>query len=180
MREQVGAAAANRTLHTVSPAGECPSVRPAWAHRSGQAIVESAITTMVSVVTIMVVLQLALVIAQVFGASHVGRETSRWLAVRVDTIDSAVVTQASAYAANLPGVSGTVGSGGLSSVTVNPSCVALTAGKCTSRASGDAVTVTVTADLSRVMFLPTTYGVAPLQFRLPATMPPIAYTVLLE
>jgi hypothetical protein len=31
-----------------------------------------------------------------------------------------------------------------------------------------------------VMFLPTTYGISPLQFRLPGTMPPIAYTVLLE
>ena len=63
---------------------------------------------------------------------------------------------------------------------MSPSCTALTAGKCASRSSGDAVTVTVVANLSRVMFLPTTYGIAPLQFRLPATMPPVAYTVLLE
>ena len=131
---------------------------------------------MLSVVTIIVILQLSLVLAQVIGAAHVTRQTSRWLAVRVDTIDSLVVAQANTFAASLPGV----GSGGISSVAVNPSCVALTAGKCASRASGDAVTVTVTANLAQVMFLPTTYGIAPLQFRLPATMPPIAYTVLLE
>jgi hypothetical protein len=133
---------------------------------------------MLSVVTIIVVLQLSLVIAQLMGTAHVARQTSRWLAVRVDTIDSAVVTQANTFATNLPGV----GAGGIASVTVSPSCTALTGtpGKCASRTSGDAVTVTVTANLARVMFLPTTYGIAPLQFRLPATMPPIAYTVLLE
>jgi hypothetical protein len=30
------------------------------------------------------------------------------------------------------------------------------------------------------MFLPSTFGVAPFQFRLPTTMPTISYTVLLE
>jgi hypothetical protein len=145
------------------------------SRRPGQALIESAITAMLSVVTILVVLQLSLVIAQAMGTAHVARTTARWLAVRVDTIDSAVVAQANTFATNLPGVDG-----GITSVTVSPSCPSLTGGKCTTRTNGDAVTVTVTANLARVMFLPTTYGIAPLQFRLPATMPPIAYTVLLE
>ncbi|MCC7370495.1 MAG: hypothetical protein IT306_18875 [Chloroflexi bacterium] len=146
------------------------------SHRSGQALVETAITTLLSVVTVVVVLQLSMVVAQAISAAHVARQTSRWLAVRIDTIDSAVSTQATAFAANLPGVS----NGGITSVTVSPSCASLTGGKCASRSSGDAVTVSVTANLSHVMFLPTTIGVAPLQFRLPSTMPAIAYTVLLE
>ncbi|MGE3269328.1 MAG: hypothetical protein AB7P40_11310 [Chloroflexota bacterium] len=144
--------------------------------QSGQAVVEAALTTLISVITVVVVLQLSLVVAQLFGTAHVARETSRWLAVRIDTIDSAVVAQANTYAANLPGV----GSGGISSVTVTPSCVSLTSGKCASRDTGDAVTVSVRANLARVMFLPMTYGIPPLQFRLPSTMPAIAYTVLLE
>jgi hypothetical protein len=176
MRQRLGASAAHRALCLVSARWPAWIAGPARARRSGQAVVEAAITTMLSVVTIIVILQLSLVVAQVMGAAHVARQTSRWLAVRVDTIDSLVVAQANTFATNLPGV----GAGGITSVTVNPSCVALTAGKCASRSSGDAVTVTLTANLAQVMFLPTTYGIAPLQFRLPATMPPIAYTVLLE
>lgn len=176
MRQSLGASAAYRAFCSVAARWRRQASRPARARRSGQAAVEAAITTMMSVVTIIVVLQLSLVVAQVIGASHVSRETSRWLAVRVDTIDSDVVTQANAYANNLPGIS----NGGISSVTISPSCTALVSGKCASRSSGDAVTVSVVANLSRVMFLPTSYGIAPLQFTLPATMPPIAYTVLLE
>ena len=176
MRQPGGASAAYRAMCSVAARWRGQASRPARARRSGQAVVEAAITTMLSVVTIIVVLQLSLVVAQVMGAAHVARQTSRWLAVRVDTIDSLVATQANTFATSLPGV----GSGGISSVTISPSCTALVSGKCTTRSSGDAVTVTVTANLARVMFLPTTYGIAPLQFRLPATMPPIAYTVLLE
>ena len=45
---------------------------------------------------------------------------------------------------------------------------------------GDQVKVTVTTSLTAVMFLPMTFGIAPFKFTLPGTMPPIAYTVLLE
>ena len=176
MRHSLEASAAYRACCSVAARWWGRASRPARARRSGQAVVEAAITTLISVITIIVVIQLSMVVAQVIGASHVARETSRWLAVRVDTIDSAVATQAGLYANNLPGIS----NGGIASVTVSPSCATLTSGKCASRSSGDAVTVTVTANLSRVMFLPTSYGIAPLQFRLPATMPPVAYTVLLE
>jgi hypothetical protein len=179
MRRPFRAFAAYQALRSLPARWSRRAARPALACRPGQAIVEAALTTLLSVITVIVVLQLSLVVAQVMGAAHVARLTSRWLAVRVDAIDSAVVAQANLFATDLPGV----GSGGIASVTVSPSCPALTGpapGKCASRASGDAVTVTLTANLSRVMFLPTTYGIAPLEFRLPATMPPIAYTVLLE
>jgi hypothetical protein len=146
------------------------------ARRSGQATVEAALTVMLSISTILVVLQLSLVAAQAFSASYVARTTARWLAVRIDTIDSAVVTQATTSAAGLPGLS----SGGMASVTVNPSCAALVSGKCPGRDSGDAVTVSVTTSLATVMFLPTSFGIAPMVFTLPSTMPPIAFTVLLE
>jgi hypothetical protein len=126
--------------------------------------------------TILATLQLSLVAAQAFSAAHVARTTARWLAVRMDTIDSAVVTQATATAANLPGLTG----GGMPSVTVSPACTALTAGRCAGRDQGDAITVTVNTSLTAVMFLPTTYGISPFIFRLPTSMPAISYTVLLE
>ncbi|HZO28537.1 MAG TPA: hypothetical protein VFH48_21395 [Chloroflexota bacterium] len=43
-----------------------------------------------------------------------------------------------------------------------------------------AITVTVNTSLAAVMFLPTSFGIAPFTFTLPSSMPPIAYTVLLE
>jgi hypothetical protein len=126
--------------------------------------------------TILVTLQLSLVAAQAYSASHVARATARWLAVRMDTIDSAVQAQATTFATSLPGMSG----GGLASVTVAPSCASLTSGVCAGREVGDQVTVTVNTSLAAVMFLPTSFGIAPFQFNLPTSMPPISYTVLLE
>jgi hypothetical protein len=134
---------------------------------------------MISVMTILATLQLSLVIAQAFSAMYVAQTTARWLAVRIDTIDSTVQTQALTFASGLPGMSNS----GLttSGISISPSCTALDGtGKCASRDSGDAVTVSVTTSLTAVMFLPTTYGPSNFQFRLPTTMPTISYTVLLE
>ncbi|MFN8632248.1 MAG: hypothetical protein U0893_00230 [Chloroflexota bacterium] len=131
---------------------------------------------MIVVMVLLVTLQLAIVAAQEFSAQYVAQSTARWLAVRIDTIDSAVVTQAGVYADGLPGMSG----GGLASVAVSPSCASLTSGKCAGRDSGDAITVTVTTSLTAVMFLPTSYGPSNFRFTLPSTMPAVAYTVLLE
>jgi hypothetical protein len=146
------------------------------AHQPGQSLLEASFTTGITMMTIFVTLQLSIVIAQQFGAAHGARSTSRWLAVRIDTKDEDVASQARSFATGLPGLSGP----GIASVTVVPECPALVGGKCTGRESGQAVTVRVTTSLTSVMFLPTTFGIPPLQFRLPATMPAIAYTVLLE
>jgi len=152
------------------------SSRLIGARRPGQTLAESAITSAIVVMTLLVTLQLSLVAAQAYSAQYVAQSTARWLAVRIDTLDPAVVTQAGAYASGLPGMSG----GGLASVTISPSCTALTSGKCANRDVGDPITVTVTSSLTAVMFLPTTFGVSPFRFTLPTTMPAISYTVLLE
>jgi hypothetical protein len=165
-------------------AGLCSTRAPGAtrARRPGQATVESALTAAIAVMTILTTLQLSLVAAQAFSAAHVARQTARWLAVRMDTTDSAVATQAATFAAELPGLSG----GGMSSVTVNPSCAALTppppatGGICTGRDTGVAITVTVNTSLTPIMFLPTSFGISPFIFRLPTSMPATAYTVLLE
>jgi hypothetical protein len=149
------------------------------AKRPAQTLAEAALTAMISVMTILVTLQLSMVIAQAFSAMYVAQTTARWLAVRIDTIDSTVKSQALTYASGLPGMN----NNGLrsSDISITPSCTALDGtGKCASRNSGDAITVSVTANLSAVMFLPQTYGPPSFQFRLPTTMPTINYTVLLE
>lgn len=154
------------------------TTRAVRARRPAQTVAEAALTAMISIMTILATLQLALVIAQAFSAMYVAQTTARWLAVRIDTIDSTVQSQAVTYSTGLPGM----GSSGLttSGVTVSPSCTALSGGKCTNRDSGDAITVSVTTNLSAVMFLPSAYGPSNFQFQLPTTMPTISYTVLLE
>ncbi|HZO28538.1 MAG TPA: hypothetical protein VFH48_21400 [Chloroflexota bacterium] len=74
------------------------------ARRPGQAAAESALTAAIAIMTILTVLQLSLVAAQAFSAAHVARSTARWLAVRMDTIDSDVVAQATTIGANMPGM----------------------------------------------------------------------------
>jgi hypothetical protein len=149
------------------------------AKRPGQALAEAALTASISIMTILAVLQISLVIAQAFSAMYVAQTTARWLAVRIDTIDTDVKNQALTFASGLPGMSG----GGLRAqdVTISPSCTALDGtGKCASRDSGDAIKVSVTAQTTAVMFLPTTFGTGNLVFRLPTSLPTISYTVLLE
>ena len=148
---------------------------PSASQRS-QTIVEFALTSIVVVVMLFALLQISLIVVQQYGASQVARQTARWLAVRMDTIDSDVVTQARSYATDLPGL----GTTGMTGVTISPTCTSLSGGKCTGRASGDAVTVTVTTSLTPVLFLPSSYGVAPYKINFPTATPAIAYTVLLE
>jgi hypothetical protein len=154
------------------------------ARRPGQAAVETALTAAISIMTILSVLQLSMVAAQAFSAAHVARSTARWLAVRMDTTDSGVTTQAQTLGAGLPGMSG----GGLASVSVTPSCANLTppppatGGICTGREQGTAIKVTVNTNVGAVMFLPTSFGIAPFRFSLPASTQTMSfgYTVLLE
>src|SRR5690606_7631380 len=119
------------SMHRATPASAWPATAFSWLRRwaglsalpaaglvrprqPGQAAVEAALTAAISIVTILATLQLSLVAVQAYSASHVARSTARWLAVRMDTIDSDVAARATVIASDLPGMSG----GGLASVTV--------------------------------------------------------------
>src|SRR3954462_8160813 len=101
---------------SVAPAEPGQGHRVLSASRRGQTLVEFALTSIIVVVMLFAVLQISLIVVQQYGASQVARQTSRWLAVRMDTIDSAVVTQARTYATDLPGLDTT----GLTGITVSP------------------------------------------------------------
>ena len=146
------------------------------AHQRGQGAVEFALTTTIAIAMLLAGLQISLILVQRYGAAQVARETARWLAVRIDTTDAAVVTQARTFATGLPGLDTT----GMPTVTVSPSCPSLTGGRCTGRVQGDAISVTVATSLTPIMFLPTTLGVSPYQISFPTSLPAITYTVLLE
>jgi hypothetical protein len=167
--------------HTPSPISTPPGAvehgaRRVAACQPGQTMVEFALTTTIVIAMLFATLQMSMIIVQQYGASQVARQTARWLAVRIDTIDSDVVAQARVYATDLPGL----GLTGLTGIAVSPTCTALSGGKCVGRSSGDAITVTITTSLTPIMFLPTTYGISPFQIRFPTSLPAIAYTVLLE
>jgi hypothetical protein len=152
------------------------SGRLVTARQPGQSIVEASMTAMMMVMVLLVVVQFSLVIAQAFSAMYVAQSTARWLAVRIDTIDQDLTNRGESVGNSLPGLRG----GGLVSTAATPNCPELVSGKCSGRNSGDPITVTVSTSLTPVMFLPTTFGVPPLQFRLPTSMPAISYTVMLE
>jgi hypothetical protein len=139
-------------------------------------MLEAALTAAISVTTILATLQLSLIAAQTLSSSHVARATAHWLAVRMDTTDAEVRAQANSIAANLPGLAG----GGLSSIAIAPACGALIDGRCPGRDAGTSITVTIEADISTVMFLPTSYGVPPFVLDLPIPGQPVSHTTLLE
>src|SRR5215218_8339021 len=97
--------------------------RTSRARQPGQSLAEAALTAMISIMTVLAVLQISLVIAQAFSAMYVAQTTARWLAVRIDTTDTIVKNQALVFASGLPGM----GNGGLTTtgVSVTPSCTAL-------------------------------------------------------
>ncbi len=176
-------------MRQASPARSAPSGAasrlPRWlrapfglvtARQSGQSLVEAAMTTMLTVLTLLAVVQLSLVAAQALSAMYVAQRAARWMAVNIDATDLELTNRGVDVGGTLPGLRG----GGLVSTAAAPNCPSRVAGKCPGRNSGDAITVTVTTTLTSVMFLPTTLGAPPLQFRLPTSMPAISYTVMLE
>ena len=153
-----------------------PGARSWMKPAPGQAVVEYAIVAAVAVVFSLVSIQYGLIVAQKYGANYVARETARWLAVRIDKTDAEVTTQAQTVRTDLPGLAGS----GMGTVTVSPSCAALTASKCSGRSSGDAITVTVNFNPTAVMFLPTSFGFGKWSVQFPTGADSARTTVMLE
>jgi hypothetical protein len=118
-------------------------------------------------------IQLALVVTQYYSLMNVTRDTARWLAIRPDTVDSAVMTRAQANALTLT-------PSRITSLAVNPSCTSLNGGLCANHTSGSIVTVTTTYDMSNLLFLPHQFQMGSLQVAVPTTLPPYAVSVMIE
>jgi hypothetical protein len=144
---------------------------------AGVAIVEYAITSGMWLVLIAGGLQISLIGAQYFSLQQITRDTARWVAINSNTLDSAVATRVTTTASTgLPGA----GPSGVSSVAVSPSCTVLTGGKCSGRTTGTPISVTVTPNLARVMFLPTSFGLGPVKVQLPTSLGTIRMTATVE
>jgi Flp pilus assembly protein TadG len=159
--------------------------RGPWAGRKarllrgerGVTTVEFALIMPVFFTILMVGLQISMILVQYYSITHVARATARWSGINPDNTDSTIVSYAQTTASNnLP----LVGSTGISGVTVSPSCTTLVSGVCSNRPSGEPITVTVTPNVSRAIFLPTTFRLPGIQVAIPTTMPAYRVTVLIE
>ncbi len=139
-----------------------------------QALVEFALTVPIFIFTTLVALQIAFVMGQYFNVMQVARETARWVAVHPHTVDTDVIARANELLR--PGMH----SSRMTSVAPTPACPSLDAnGLCAARASGDALTLTITYDAADVVFLPTVFRVGGV-VTLPTTLPTYRTTVLIE
>jgi hypothetical protein len=146
------------------------------AHREqrGVALVEFAMAAPIFFFLLLVAFQVALTAMQSYSVRHVTRETARWLAINPDTTDAALLARAQAIA--MPAMDTT----GFVRVTATPACPSLSGGRCTGRAPGDVVTVEIVYDLTRSLFLPTTFGIGAMSVTFPTQLAPYRVSVLVE
>lgn len=147
--------------------------QPPTSAKRGQNLVEFAITIPVLLVLLLVSVQFALVVMQYYSLMNVTGETTRWLAIRPDTVDADVGTYARTRGMTLDPSRYT-------SITTSPSCPVLTGTRCASRNAGDIVSVEIRYDVSSLLFLPTTYGFGAMQVSIPRTLPPYRVSVMIE
>jgi len=136
--------------------------------------VEFALVVPLFLFMLIVSMQMAMIGMQYYSLMRVTRETARWTAIRPDTIDSAVLTHAKSNPLTLDPTRYT-------SLVTNPSCTALNgSSKCDNRTSGSNLQVTITYNMSNLIFLPTTYHFGTLQATIPIGIPAYTVTVLIE
>jgi len=145
---------------------------PAGATR-GQNLVEFALTFPVLLILLLVAVQFALIVMQYYSLISVTGDTTRWLAIRPDTVDANVVAYARANAM-------TLAPSRFTSITTSPSCPTLVGTRCTSRSPGDVVSVEIRYDIGNLLFLPTTYGFGAMTVNIPRTLPPYRVSVMME
>ncbi len=142
----------------------------------GAVLVEFSQALGMLVILVLIGVQFALIVTQYYSAMLAARQTARWLAVRPDTVDSAVIAQVNTVAASLPGLS----DGGISSITINPGCPTLVSGRCPGRQSGNPVSISILPNLGRVMFLPTSFGLGDMRVSFMPTLPAYTVSIMLE
>lgn len=144
------------------------------ADQRGATMVEFALVMPIFFFIVLIGIQLSMLVVQYYSITHVTRQTARWAGINPDTIDSNIAAYARAI--NLP----LVGTDGIASVTVSPSCTTLVSGRCSNRPSGNLITVSITPNVSRATFLPVNFRIGNLSLGLPTTLPAYSVTVMIE
>lgn len=105
----------------------------------GQSVVELALVMPILLVLVGAAFQLALLFFAEIALSNATRDGARWLAIYPDNVDAtAISTIASRVSSPLDPSNVTV--------SVSPSCAALTSGRCASRPAGTQLAVTLSYD----------------------------------
>ncbi len=141
-----------------------------WKRDRGQSIVELALVIPLWTIFAFACFQFAILFLTHISVLKSARDGARWVAVHPHTLDSDATA---ALRGRLP--PNIVGSG--LSITILPTCTALTAGQCPNRAPGQQIAMTVSYDVRSLIFVPTTLGFRDLVVRIPTTMP--AYTLFM-
>jgi Flp pilus assembly protein TadG len=138
--------------------------------RRGQGLVEFALVFPLFLFWLLVSIQHGLIAFQQYSLMAVTQDTARWLSIRPDKTDAEALAQARSVAYSLD-------SSRITSLVTNPSCATAPC----DRSIGDALTVTVTYDVSSWVFLPTTLSFGGgLTFAVQTTLPPYSVTAMIE
>jgi TadE-like protein len=146
---------------------------PSAGAARGQSLVEFALTFPFFLIVLLVAIQLALIVMQYYSLISVTGETVRWLAVHPDTVDADVIAHARASPMTLD-------PDRFTSITPSPGCPALAGGRCTSRTTGDVLTLEIRYDMGNLLFLPTTFGFGTVTVSIPRSLPSYRVSVLIE
>ncbi len=170
----VGEQGIGSTRKTAATSHRSDSRQAAGAH-GGQNLVEFALAAPILFILLLVALQLALVITQYYSLMSVTGDTARWLAIRPDSDDGEVIAHARANGMTLD-------PNRYLSIVTSPSCLARDpgTGHCESRRAGDVVSVSITYDISTLLFLPRDYGFGAMLVQIPQTLPTYRVSVMIE
>ena len=134
----------------------------------GQSLVELALYLPLMAIFVFSCFQLAIIFYDYLSVINAARDIGRWLVVHPHTLDS---TATSAIRARLPSNLDPASM----TVTVSPTCTALTAGKCPNRPQDAQLAVTFNYDVRSHLFVPQQFGVGALRVSFPTALP--AYTL---
>jgi hypothetical protein len=116
-------------------------------------------------------MQFAIIFTAYLNMVNVTRDAARWVTIHPHVIDSATVTTVkSRLPAGMTGANLTM--------TMAPTCAALTSGKCAGRTTGAQISVTSTYNITSLVFLPSSFGFGSIVVAIPTTLP--TYSIFMQ
>ncbi|MCC7370496.1 MAG: pilus assembly protein [Chloroflexi bacterium] len=137
----------------------------------GQSLVEMAVFLPLIAFFGLACVQFAVVFIAYINVINTTRDAARWIAVHPHVIDS---TNLATVQGRLPAA---LNAAALT-MTVSPTCTALTSGKCSGRTGGTQLSVTSSYNIASHMFLPTSFGFGSMVIRMPTSLP--NYTIVMQ
>lgn len=150
------------------------SRRPTMRRRQdGQALLELSLLMPFLILFGVICVQFGVIFSAYMSVVTATRDVARWTSVHPNTTDAAMIAGVnSRLPTNLTPARLTI--------AVSPACASLTSGKCPARTPGAQLTITLTYDMTDILFLPATVGFGAFQVNVPRTLPPYSMFVQVE